>query len=143
MIYIGRKELIDLPKLGLEKISAKVDTGAFGSAIHCVYSETKVLNGEDILEVIFLDPSHPQYTGKKFYFKKFGEKIVKSTNGQAQNRYTIESEISLFGKNYILDFSLADRSSMKNPILIGRKFLAHRFIVDVSKKNLSFKQQQK
>ncbi|HRL09617.1 MAG TPA: RimK/LysX family protein, partial [Aliarcobacter sp.] len=33
--------------------------------------------------------------------------------------------------------SLTNRSDMKYPMLIGRKFLKDRFLVDVSKKNLT------
>jgi hypothetical protein len=35
------------------------------------------------------------------------------------------------------EFSLSDRSKMKFPILIGRKLLKNKFIVDVSQKNIS------
>ena len=37
------------------------------------------------------------------------------------------------------EFSLTDRSDMKYPVLIGRKLLQHRFIVDVARKNLAHK----
>ena len=59
--------------------------------------------------------------------------------------------INLINKNFIIteniqntqiqpssiDLSLSDRSEMNYPILLGRKFLNDRFIVDVSKKYLS------
>lgn len=38
---IGRKELVDFPSLKLFNINAKIDTGAFTSAIHC--KELKVV----------------------------------------------------------------------------------------------------
>jgi hypothetical protein len=33
-------------------------------------------------------------------------------------------------------FSLYDRSDMKNQVLLGRKFLKGRFLVDVSRRNV-------
>lgn len=143
VISIGRKDVVNLENLGLLGIEAKVDTGAFGSALHCNYTKVQSIDGQKTLVVIFLDPSHPLYTGKEFYFKKFGEKTVKSTSGIAEERYTIQTDLSIFGNSYSVEFSLADRSSMKIPILLGRKFLAFRFVVDVSKKNLSLKQIKK
>lgn len=140
MISIGRQDKIDLPELSLLGIEAKVDTGAFGSALHCEFIKIQIINGQKTLVVIFLDPSHPLYTGKEFYFSKFGEKTVKSTIGLAEERYTIVTELSIFKNSHSVEFSLTDRSTMKFPILLGRKFLAFRYIVDVSKKNLSFKQ---
>lgn len=40
-------------------------------------------------------------------------------------------------KTYKTIISLTSRADMKYPMLIGRKFLKNRFLVDVSKKNLS------
>ena len=49
--------------------------------------------------------------------------------------------IGLDGKDELIEaeFSLSDRSDMKYPVLIGRKLLKGRFIVDVSRKNVSLK----
>merc|ERR1711879_668266 len=75
---------------------------------------------------------------KKFQTREFFQKKVRSSNGHLQLRYVIRTHIILFGKPYKAEFSLSDRSQMKNPILIGRKLLQDRFIVDVSQKNLSY-----
>ena len=42
-----------------------------------------------------------------------------------------------FGKKYKTVISLTDRSDMKYPMLIGRKFLSERFLVDVSQEYLT------
>ena len=39
MITIGRRDRIDLPQLDLINLEAKVDTGAYGSALHCHHIE--------------------------------------------------------------------------------------------------------
>ena len=54
-----------------------------------------------------------------------------------QLRYLIKTRICLFEQEYPIELTLSDREEMSFPILIGRKFLTHRFIVDVSKENLS------
>jgi hypothetical protein len=81
-------------------------------------------------------PSHRKYTGKTLTFESFREKKVKNSFGQAEVRYLIETKLQLAGETFRAEFTLTDRSSMKNSILLGRKILRGRFLVDVSKTNL-------
>jgi hypothetical protein len=135
---IGRKDKIDLPELGIYDIEAKIDTGAYGCALHCHHIKIITLDGEDVLSFQVLDPSHPEYKKKVFHFKHFDTKKVKSSSGVLELRYTIKTDLIIFNKKYRVVFSLTNRKRMKNPILLGRQFLAKRYIVDVVKKDLSF-----
>jgi hypothetical protein len=49
----------------------------------------------------------------------------------------IKTKITIFGKKIRTEFSLANRRKMRYPILLGRKLLNKRFLVDVSQKDLS------
>jgi len=138
-VVIGRKDKVDFPTLGLQDISIKIDTGAYTSAIHCHKIEKKEIEGKETLVFTLLDPSHPQYDNKEFSTEKFTEKRVKNSFGHSENRYVIETDIYLFGKSYSLQLSLSARKEMRFPVLIGRKFLMGKFIVDSSKYDLSFK----
>ena len=129
---IGRLDVIDLPDLGVENIHAKIDTGAYRSSVHC----KKVHLEGDVLKFTL----HTDSGFKEYETKDWTQKVVKSSNGKTQKRYVIQTRIRLFGKNYKTSISLSDRSKMKNPLLIGRKMLNGRFIVDVSLKNLSYQQ---
>jgi hypothetical protein len=51
----------------------------------------------------------------------------------------IQTEIIIFGKTYPIYLTLSERKEMKYPILLGRKFLNKKFIIDTAKKNLSHK----
>ena len=64
-------------------------------------------------------------------------KRVKSSNGTVQLRASIKVDIQFFGKRYRTVVSLTNRSDLKYPMLIGRKFLANRFLVDVSQEYLT------
>ena len=145
---IGRRELVVLPELEIEEIEAKIDTGAYTSAIHCsdIHEETDP-NGNKVICVELLDPSHPQYNHKKLRFSEYDLRDIKSSFGEVQQRYVIRTTIGLFDEEIEAEFSLSDRSDMKYPVLIGRKLLKGRFIVDVSRKNISkkykIKQKQK
>ena len=132
---IGRTDIVDFPKLELFDIDIKVDSGANTSSFHChsIEEENKVLKCQ------FLDPKHEKYHEKYFIFEEFTQKMVKSSNGIAENRYLIKTEILIFNEIHSIELSLTERGSMKFPVLLGRKFLSKKFMVDTAKKNLSFK----
>lgn len=142
-ITIGRKDKAHFPKLGLENIDIKVDTGAYTSAIHCQKIETKQVKDKEVLTFTLLDPSHEQYNNKKFSTDKFHKKLIKNSFGSSEKRYIIETEILLFGKTHPIELSLSERGEMKFPILIGRRFLMGNFIVDPSRYDLSHKRENK
>ncbi len=137
---VGRRELIDFPALGLLDIEAKIDTGAFTSAIHCTaIREATLPDGRRVIRFNLLDPTHPQYHQKIFEFDQFTQRDIKSSFGDVQLRYIIRTQFQLFDKTIEADFSLSDRSDMKYPVLIGRAAIRKYFIVDVAHKNLSAK----
>ncbi|MDZ4715895.1 MAG: RimK/LysX family protein [Cytophagales bacterium] len=138
MITLGRNDRIDLPGLGLENIHAKIDTGAYTSSLHC--SSAAEVNG--VLEFILLDEEHPEFTGTPFRVKKFKQKEIKNSFGEAELRYVIRTEVKIYGEVIRSDFSLSNRGNLKFPILLGRRILRGRFLIDVSKKDLSFQQKK-
>ncbi|MFD3000026.1 ATP-dependent zinc protease [Pontibacter toksunensis] len=137
---IGRRELVSFPELDIDEIEAKIDTGAYTSAIHCsdIHEETKA-DGTKVIALDLLDPSHPKYNHKKLKFSEYDLREIKSSIGEVQERYVIRTKIKLFDETIDAEFSLSDRSDMKYPVLIGRKLLKGKFIVDVSRKNLAHK----
>lgn len=132
---IGRTERIDLPLLGLEKIDAKIDTGAYSSSLHCHHIE---INGSEV-KFNLLDPEHPDYNERLYTLPVHDVRTVKSSNGLSEGRIFIQTDIVLFNQRQKIELSLTDRSEMKYPILIGRTFLEGQYIVDVSRYNLSLK----
>lgn len=137
---IGRLDFADLPDLGIKDIRIKIDTGAYTSSMHC--SKIKLKSEEGVKVLSFKIPGSVKDGVKNPVFRTtdFETKEIKSSNGEVQKRFIIKTRIRLFGKMYKTEFSLTDRSRMKNPILIGRKLLAGKFMVDVSAKDLSFLQ---
>lgn len=131
---IGRIDKADFPLLDLYNIDVKVDSGAYTSSIHC--HKVKVEDG--LLKCTFYDKDHPHYNGKEIVFKTFDIAKVKSSNGIVQERYKVKTTIIIFNKKYKINLTLSTRDDMKFPILIGRRFLNKKFVVDVSLKNLSY-----
>jgi hypothetical protein len=136
---IGRREIIDLPSLGLKSLKAKIDTGAFSSSLHCHKIYTKKIKKINYLYFNLLDPSHPKYAQTIYEIHDFKQKKIKNSFGQTETRYVIKIPILISGQVIETYFSLSDRSEMKYPILLGRDLLRGRFLVDVSKLNLGLK----
>lgn len=131
---IGNKEIISIPDLQLYDLDAKVDTGADSNAIHC---DDIHVDEDGIVHFKLLDEIHPAYHGKKMSVPLYQMKRVKSSNGKVQLRPSIKVKVNFFNKDYTTVISLTDRSDMKYPMLIGKKFLANRFLVDVSQEYLT------
>lgn len=133
---IGRIDKVDFYTLDLLNIDIKIDTGAYTSSMHC----HKVIEEDNVLKCLFFDKEHLNYNKKIIVFKNYSTTKVKSSNGIVQNRYMVKTTMTIFDKKYNIHLTLSTRSEMKYPILIGRKFLSKKFIVDISLKNLSFEQ---
>ena len=131
---IGRQELISILALELFDLDAKIDTGADSNALHCDHI---IVDENGFVTFTLLDKVHPSYHGKRFTMPIYKIKKIKSSNGVVQHRPSIQVMVTFFGKNYKTVISLTNRADMKYPMLIGRKFLANKFLVDVSKEYLA------
>lgn len=138
-IIVGRKDFVNFPEIELIEIKVKVDTGAYTSSINCHHAEIKEISGKKKLECIFLDPEHENYSAKKHYFENYKTKKVKSSNGAVENRFLIKTEIEIFQQTWPIELTLTERKSMKHDVLLGRKFLNKKFVVDTAKVYLSQK----
>ena len=137
MHIIGRLERINLPNWDLIGLEAKVDTGAYSSSIHCSHIHSFEKNNEIWVRFQLLDPEHSSYNHKTFEVPVSDVRDVKSSNGSVESRYFVSTIIELNKQLIEVELSLTDRSEMKYPVLLGRKFLLNRFLVDVSKSNVS------
>lgn len=140
---IGRLESIDFPEWDIYDIDAKIDTGAYTSSLHCHHIQPYEEEGEDFVKFNLLDPSHETYNDKLFKLPIYRKKVVKSSNGETEERYIVKAKVKIFDHLLEAELSLTDRSEMRYPVLIGRKLLNDRFIVDVSRKYLSKNENKK
>ncbi|WP_223860571.1 ATP-dependent zinc protease family protein [Spirosoma validum] len=135
---IGMTDLVDFPDLELFDVQAKVDTGAYTSALHCKDVQVKRTGLRKKLSFWLIDKTGEP--ARQFYSDKFSQRMIRNSFGVAELRYVITTRIVLFGRTIRAEFTLADRDQLKNPVLLGRKLLRNRFIVDVSQKNLSYQE---
>lgn len=137
-LIVGWKETIDLPELGMYHIHAKVDTGAGSSVLHCESYRIEKIEGKDwiICQIITDFNTQEQRT---FKFPVYREKIVKSSFGHQEKRYFVVTKVKLYNQLFDIKISFRNRSAMRYPMLLGKSFLFKKFIVDVSRSNLSLK----
>ena len=141
---IGRKDRADFPMFEMFNVPVKIDSGAYSSSIHCSSVSEIIKNeNESFLEVVFLDESYAGFNSGKKIFTSYKKKKVKSSTGDEQERFFVRIPIVLFGEIIETDFSLTTRNGLKSPVLIGRKLLNKKFLIDTSKTNLSFKEKKK
>ena len=134
-------DLVDFPDLSLFDVQAKVDTGAYTSALHCKDVRLVKSGTRRILSFLLIDKTEGE--ARPFYSDQFSQRMIRNSFGVAEKRYVIKTRIVLFGRTIRAEFTLADRENLKNPVLLGRKLLRNRFIVDVSQKNLSYQKKSR
>lgn len=125
---LGRTELVDLPELAWHQAEARVDSGAYHCAVHCINYHL------DGTELVVRWPH-----GAESRHPSFRRATVKSSFGDLQERYLVHLELQVYGEVFIQEFSLSDRSRMRHPLLLGRTFLKRGFLVDVRRRNASAK----
>jgi hypothetical protein len=124
---IGRREFVHIPSLGVSNFEAKVDTGAYTSSIHV---ENLMLVTEEGKNVLYfsLEPS-----SELLRFEDYGQKKIKNSFGEMEERYVIRIVMHIGKKKIRSTISLSNRDNMRYPILIGRRLLKGKFLIDVKR----------
>lgn len=125
---IGSTALVEIA--GLAGIPAKIDTGADTS---CLWASAITMAPDNSLEFCLFSPISPLYTGEKLRTREFSVQRVRSSTGEVTIRYRVRLSMKAAGKRIRASFTLSDRATNNFPVLIGRKTLKNRFLVDVSK----------
>ena len=128
---IGRNVMVEIIGHDSFNIPAKVDTGADSSSI---WATNIKVSKSGILSFTLFGKDSKYYTGEVIKRSAYRVAIVRSSNGQEQIRYRIEIPVRIAGKRVRAAFFLSDRSANHFPILLGRKTINKKFIVDVSVK---------
>lgn len=131
---IGRRTRVRLPELGVVEAVAKVDTGAYSSALHADNIREEEHDG--VKELVFDVRPHPRLATRDgkvqtVRTRDYFIQQVRSSNGVIADRYTIRTPLVIGGMRIRIAITLSDRSLMGNPILLGRKVIRSRFLINV------------
>ena len=133
-IVVGRNEAVDFAGYSRRKVPAKIDTGADSSS---VWVSNVRVDKNGVLRFNLFGEGSPYYTGKVIKRENYKVALVRSASGHEQIRYRTQFSLRIGGKRIRALFNLSDRSRNKFPVLIGRRTLSGKFIVDVSQSHFT------
>jgi hypothetical protein len=127
---IGWREWVALPDLGLPAIKAKIDTGARTSALHAFLIEPYQEAGIDMLRFLI----HPIQRNQEFQVEchcpVFDVREVTDSGGHREMRYVVQSNVTIGNGNWPIELTLTNRDTMSFRMLLGRKAMEERFVVN-------------
>lgn len=128
---LGYIEYVDFIDFGIG-CYAKVDTGACTSSLHANHIEPFTRDGKRWVRFYIQFDDDKHMLDHICEAPVLARRTIASSNGARNNRYIIQTQVAIAGQTWPIEVSLNNRGSMKYPMLIGRKAIKGRFLVDVS-----------
>lgn len=127
---VGWREWVALPELGIDRIKAKVDTGARTSSLHAFGLERFERDGRPMVRF----EAHPLQRDSSVTVPVEVELVdrrkVRSSTGTQTLRPVIETDLGLMGERWPIEITLIRRDLMGFRLLLGRQALRKRVLVD-------------
>lgn len=129
-LRIGALELCDLPELGIQKLHARVDTGAATSSLHVDNIEEFRKGGKNFVSFDLHPDIYNLDQTVRTTARVQGTKTVKSSSADTEQRVVITTRMRLAGREWPIKLTLTDRSEMSYMMLLGREAMEGRVVVD-------------
>lgn len=131
-LIVGCLEVCGLPDFGIDDLKVRIDTGAKTSSLHVDGISICKIGGKTGVQFYL----HPEVhnVDKTIECKALLKDIrrIKSSNGEIQSRYVVETTLLLGGKSWPIELTLSDRSDMSYLMLLGREGMKDLLLVDPS-----------
>lgn len=132
-IVLGAIEKVTIDSIK-QSFDARVDTGAATSSLNAVDIEIFERNSKQWVRFHLADSTQPA-TEENWIEAPIIRfvKIRQSTNDETERRAVVELWVKVGAIHEKAQFTLADRSQMSHPVLLGREFIRDIALVDVSR----------
>ncbi len=134
-LRVGWKEYLQFTEWNLHHIRVKIDTGARTSALDVVrYELFETATGQAMATLLLaLDRRHPgRFT--RIQTPVLRTVMVRNTGGKHEERPVVETAVRIGPIHKRIRITLANRSSMRYRMILGREALNDDFVVDVSRR---------
>lgn len=127
---LGWREWVQLNELGLGKIKAKIDTGARTSALHAFH--IRPFEDQGVQRIEFKIHPHQNDNDSVIVCTAdvFDQRDVTDSGGHTEKRWVIRTAISIGEYQWPIEMTLTSRDDMRFRMLLGRKAMEGRFLVD-------------
>ncbi|MEY6431377.1 RimK/LysX family protein [Thioalkalicoccus limnaeus] len=127
---IGAVEWVEIDPPGL-RLEARIDTGAETTSIHAEDVKLVEIDGRRFVRYTIIDPVSGERHENEARLRR--RVLIKQQDGQHDRRYVVRMWVTLGETRLRVDVTLADRTGLIYPVLIGRNMLTDIAIVDVSR----------
>lgn len=120
IIVAGWREWITLPELGIEKLKAKIDTGARTSALHAFSIKPYKKDGKHRVRFEVHPLQRRMDTVVTCVADVHDIRWVTDSGGHRERRFVIQTPIMMNNHSWLVEITLTNRDSMKFRMLLGR-----------------------
>lgn len=127
---MGWREWVSLPELGIERIKAKIDTGARTSALHAFSLQPFEENGQSRITFQLHPLQHNTENIITCTADVIDRRPVTDSGGHTEERFVIMTPLAIAGQLWPIEITLTERENMLFRMLLGRSALRKRFVVN-------------
>jgi ribosomal protein S6--L-glutamate ligase len=135
-LVLGSEEWCGFSYLNIPLIKARIDSGAKTSSLQANKIKIFEKDSEEWVKFEVNPLQDTKIISISCEAKIIGKRYVKSSAGISEERIVIKTPITIGGKTFEIEITLANRDGMEFRMLLGREALSGRYIIDSDCVNL-------